>query len=94
MIVELDTAQLEHLALRAAELGRVDLERMANSALRLTAAVERAGDAVDDVLDHLDAGTRALQERQRALLDVIRNDPELVEWMERGRNRGHQRRTP
>lgn len=86
--VELDTAQLEHIAMRAADRGDHELERMAHTALRLTAAVEHAGDAVDDVLDHLDAGVRALAERRRALLDVIRNDPDLVEWMERGRNIG------
>lgn len=94
MIVNLDTAQLEHLALRAAERGDRELEGMANSALRLTAAVELSGDAVDDMLDHLDAGMRALAERKRSLLDVIRNDPELVEWMYRGSNLVNQRREP
>ena len=98
MIVELDIAQLEHLALRAAELGDVALERLADATLRITSANERAGAAadrlLDGLLDQLDDAADALADLQRRIQDSVRNDPALAEWMERGRHLAHQRRIP
>ncbi len=91
MIAELTIAELEHLALRAAEIGDLELARVVDAILRLTAANERAGAVADRILDglldQLDTAADVLSELQRRIQDCISNDPDLAEWMERGRRR-------
>ena len=91
MIAELTIAELEHLALRAAEIGDLELARVVDAILRLTAANERAGAVADRILDglldQLDTAADVLSELQRRIQDCISNDPDLAAWMERGRRR-------
>jgi len=66
---ELSPEQIEHIAVRAAELDRGDLEAWCDAALHFPSDRNTIG-------------------------RIVRNDPDLTEWLDLGRNIGYRRRTP